>query len=129
MQINEDLMSYLIKRTEAGEHRQFHFLRSWREYSDTRKIWRINKLITVSLKKSAKRLFNNYCIAIEAGETEVVNLLAYTTVTKVLKFWEEELTIISDMIDEYEVYLAAGNWLDFFLGTQRPIHKLWDHRG
>ena len=129
MNTNEDLMSELIYNAESGNHRQFQYLRNVREYTRTRQIKRALTILVASLKQSLNKQFKKYCKAIAAGETDVIKLLAYCTTKKVLSFYEEELNTITDMIIEYECYLANGNLLDFILCLQRPEDKLWNHRG
>lgn len=122
-------MSDLLNTVERGQHRQFQYLRSWQEYSRARKIYRAEKLLVASIGQSADKLFKKYCKDIAAGETAIIKLIAYSTTIKMLKFYEEELKIITNMLVEYEYYLAATYWVDFLFGTQRPVTKLWDHRG
>lgn len=129
MKTQEDLASELIHNAESGKHRQFQFLRTWREYSRARKIRQAHVLLVASIRKSADSLFKKHCSGIINGQTDVTNLIAYCTTINVLQFYEEELKIIEDMVVEYECYLAAGNWLDFLFGYPRPFDKLWDHRG
>ena len=129
MKPNEDLLSELICNAESGKHRPFQYLISWREYSRAKKIRRAHRLLVATIKQSTSKLFKKYCEDVAAGETDVIKLLAYCTTRKVLRFYEEELDIINNMIVEYECYLAAGNWTDFLFSTQRPADKLWDHRG
>jgi hypothetical protein len=129
MTTNEDLMSELINKANAAKHLEFRFLRSWREYCNTRKMRRAHELLVSSLHKSTRRQFKNYCKAVYAGETKVISLLAYCTTLKVLQFYEEELCILNDMLNEYEWYLFYGNWIDFILNMKRPENKLFDHRG
>ena len=88
-----------------------------------------HSLLVTSLKQSISKQLKNYCKAITTGKTDVINLIAYCTTVEVLRFYEEELRILDDMIDEYECYLAHGNWIDFILGMSRPANKLYDHRG
>lgn len=121
-------MSELIRNAESGRHRQFQYLRSYREYRRAKQIKRTHVLLVASLRQSLTKQFNKYCKAITADETKVIKLLAYCTTKKVLSFYKEELNIINDMIIEYEYYLVNGNWLDFVLGLTRPLDKLWDHR-
>lgn len=129
MSANEDLMSDLINTVEQGKHRQFQFLKSWQEYRRAKMIRRTYALLVASISQSARRQFSNYCKAIKAGNTEVIKLLAYCTTIKVQKFYDEELRILSDMIDEYECYLADGNWWDFVFNSKRQLDKMFDHRG
>lgn len=129
MKTNKDLIAELVYNTERGQHRQFQYLRNYREYFRARRLKRALALLVSSIKQSLNRQFKNYCKAVTAGETDVIKLLAYCTTVKVLYFYEEELRIVNDMIIEYECYLVNGNLLDFVLGCQRPEDKLWDHRG
>jgi hypothetical protein len=128
MKTNEDLKSELVYNAESGNHRQFQYLRNYKEYFRARQIKRAHAILVASLRQSLNKQFKNYCKAIAAGETDVIKLLAYCTTRKVLSFYEVELNTINDMIIEYECYLANGNLFDFILGSYRPDEKLWDHR-
>ena len=125
----KDLVLFFINKAEQGEHKQFQFILTWFEYIRAKQERRALRLLIGSVRKSTKRLFKKYCRAVSVGTADVHQLLAYRKGKIVLKFYEEELNILSDMINEYEYYLASGNWTDFVLGTQRPVDKLWDHRG
>ena len=128
MKTNEDLVSELIYNAEQGKHLQFQFLRNWREYRRTKAIRRTYALLVSSIRQSTDKQVSNYCKAIKAGNTDVLKLLAFATTVKILKFYEEELCILEDMLDEYEYYLFYGNWVDFIFGMDRPADKLYDHR-
>ena len=128
MQTDKDLMSELIYNAESGNHRQFQYLRNYKEYFRARKVKRALAILVASIKQSLNRQFKNYCKSITTGETDVLKLLAYTMSNKVLKFYEEELKTVNAMIIEYECYLCNGNLFDFILGLNRPDDKLWDHR-
>ena len=129
MTTNEDLLSELITKATTSKHIEFQFLRSWREYLNVRKMRRAHELLVAGLQRSARKQFNNYCNAIQAGETKVISLLAYCTILKVIQFYEEELKILNDILNEYEWYLFYGNWVDFILYQNRSVDKLVDHRG
>ena len=129
MNANEDLMSDLIQKAETAKHRQFQFIISFREYLNIRKLKRAHVLLVSSIDKSANKLFKKYCKDVTKGNEQVIKLIAYCTVVNILKFYEEELRILEDMLEEYECYLFADNWTDFIFGTVRPVDKLWDHRG
>lgn len=129
MQTSENLMSELIDKASSGKHTQFRFLRTWREYSDTKKLKLFHELLIKSIKKSGNRLLNKYCKSIVKGNRDIISLMAYATTLNILKFYEEELDIILDMLDEYEAYLASGNFLNAFLFLDfRSSSELWDHR-
>lgn len=126
---SEDLISDLIYKAEASKSRQFRLLYSWQDYCEARKTRRAEILLVSSIRKSSNRLFNKYCKSVITGDADVLNLIAYRTTLKILRFYENEIRIISEMINEYECYLADGNLTDFIFATSRPSNKLWDHRG
>ena len=128
MQTDKDLMSELVYNAESGNHRQFQYLRDYKEYFRARQVKRALAILVSSIDKSIGRQFKNYCKDIKIGKTDVTKLLAYSMSNRVLKFYEEELKTVDDMIIEYECYLVNGNLLDFILGSYRPDEKLWDHR-
>lgn len=128
MKTDKDLMSELVYNAESGNHRQFQYLRNYREYYRAKQVKRALAILVSSIKQSLKRQLKSYCKAVTAGEADVIKLLAYRASIKVLKFYEEELKTVNGMIIEYECYLVNGNLFDFILGSQRPEDKLWDHR-
>ena len=126
---SEDLISDLIYKAEASKSRQFRLLDSWQDYCEARKTRRAEILLVSSIRKSSNKLFKKYCKSVATGDTDVLNLIAYCTTLKILRFYENEIMIISEMIDEYECYLLDGNLMDFVFAANRPDNKLWDHRG
>ena len=122
-------MSELIENADAGQHRQFQFLRSWGEYSRARSVRRLLWLTVSSIEKTADKLFKKYCSKVAACGSDLNEILAYCATKKVLNFYIKELEIITDMIQEYEAWLAAGNFLAAFLGDNRPYDELYDFRG
>ena len=119
----------LFEAAEAQQHRQFQFLRTWGEYSRARKVRKLLRLTVNSIDKTADRLFNKYCKTIKAGRSDFNLLLAYQATDKILWYWVEEFRIVVDMIEEYEAYLACGNfWKSFLFNDCRAYDELWDHR-
>jgi hypothetical protein len=125
----QNIVSELASFTEAGEHTKFQLLQNWQEYRFTRKVRYSLVVLTKSLLTSANKQLHNYCVDVVEGTTKVFNLIAYVSTIRILNFYLEELRIVEDMLDEYETYLLAGNWLDFVLGLQRTPDKLRDYRG
>ena len=119
----------LFAAAEKQTHRQFQFLRSWGEYSRARKIRKLLQLTVNSIDKTADRLFNKYCKTVRAGRSDFMQLLAYQATDKILWYWVDELRIITDMIEEYEAYLAAGNFWKSLFGDHRAYDQLEDYRG
>jgi hypothetical protein len=130
MKTNEEFISEIITKAESGKHQQFQFLRNWKEYDNAKLTRKALKLLISSIRKSSRRFFNKYCASVATDDTDVIKLLVYCTINKALKYYEEELAIVNEMIYEYEAYLMEGNLLWTWLFSEpRPIEKLWDHRG
>lgn len=122
-------MTELLYKAKAGEHIQFQFITTWKDYIRLKKIYRANQLLVSSINKTASNVFKRHCKAVAAGNADVNNLLAYKATIKVLNFYEEELKIIYDMLDEYEAYLFDGNFISAFLfGDSRLSVELYDWR-
>lgn len=128
MQTDKELFSELVRNAELGKHRQFQYLRNYHEYFRAIYLKRALRTLITSLKRSTAKQFKTYCRSIIVSEAKVIKLITYCTTVNVLRFYEEELRIVKDMILEYECYLVNGNLFDFVLGLQRPTDKLWDHR-
>jgi hypothetical protein len=122
MESEKDLMTELLSKAKAGEHIQFQFITTWKDYIRLKKIYRANQLLITSINKSATKLFRKHCKAVAAGKADVTNLLAYKATIKVLDFYEEELGVIFDMLDEYEAYLFDGNFISAFLFGDPRLH-------
>jgi hypothetical protein len=129
MQTNQELLTELLKATQAKEHRQFQLLQNTKDYFIAKRARRGHVLLLSSIKVSANKLLKTYCKSIVLGESDLTKLLAYRTLLDIKAFYQEELQILEDMLYEYECYLADGNWLDFILGQDRSADKLVDHRG
>jgi hypothetical protein len=126
---NKDLLFNLIERSKA-DHTTFEFIRSWREYTTLRISRRFTKTIIKSLRSAINKLFKDYCKEVSSGGAQFNKLLAYSTLQDALRFYEEELSIITGMLDEYVAYLSSGHLINSFLFLkQRPEDQLWDHRG
>ena len=125
----QKLLSELSEYADSGERTKFKLLRNWQEYKYFKKVKYSTEVLIKFLYKIADNQLKSYCKDIVSGSTDVYKLLAYNHVMKIYRCYTEELNTIQDMLDEYEAYLASGNWPDFVWGTDRPFDELWDHRG
>jgi hypothetical protein len=62
------------------------------------------------------------------GCSELSVLRAYQQLIQVISFYQHEVAVISDMLDEYAAYLFAGNFLFAVLGETRSISDMKDFR-
>ena len=125
----QKLLSELSDYAESNKRTKFKLLQTWQEYKSLRKVRYSTIVLLKFLYNTAENQLKSYCNDITSGSTNVYKLLAYSHVMKIYRCYTEELTTIQAMLDEYEAYLASGNWSDFVWGTCRPLDKLWDHRG
>lgn len=120
-----EILAELIEHADSGEHVEFTLIKTWEEYLDTYKKLSALKNIIKILSKGSKKLFKLYCADVKALEADVTTLLVAQALDETQKFYKEDYEIVHSMLDEYEIYLLAGNLLNF--GT-RSDDLLWDHR-
>jgi len=123
-----NILIELIERAKKEPPVSFKLIRTWREYVALRGIRRVTRSVVKSLESSRDNLFKTYCKAVITQSADVTKLLVYNTLSQTLAFYSQNLKTLTDMLDEYEMYLLAGNFTDFLFLTQRPDNKLWDHR-
>ena len=122
--ITEDI----IKRAASGEHVKFEFIRDWQTYRRRKANRTSIRLVIAGLNHSLAVLLRKHCEQVIDGSGSAVNLLVRNVVQTTKSFYEIELAVIEDMINEYETYLANGNWLNAYWGEIRPISELYDSR-
>lgn len=124
----QNILIEIIERAKKESPVSFKLIRTWREYVALRGIRRVTRSVVKSLESGRTNLIKTYCKEVTTQSADVTKLLVYNTLSQTLAFYSKNLETLTDMIDEYEMYLLAGNFMDFFFLTQRPDNKLWDHR-
>jgi hypothetical protein len=124
----QNLIHQLINRAESGEHTAFSYIQTWREYVIVRETRKIFRSYVKGLRATSETLFKHYCRDLVSQKEQFSKLLTCSVLDNAAVFYEGEINILEDMLDEYETYLFSGNWLDFLFLRQRPYEKLWDHR-
>ena len=118
---SKQLVSEIINKAREGKSLEFHLIIYWSEFRYYGRLAKANKLIIKTLRSSAKKLFKNYRKDVIAGISEVDKLLAYSQLLDIISFYEQELSTIKQMLDEYDEYLGQGHFWHAFLGGQRDI--------
>ena len=126
--LSHGLAGEIIDRAQAGNYTNFRLITDWHDYLTMCSIRKRTKLIKKSLTASKIKLFKTYCLDILDHDTDPAKLLTFKELTKLEKFYIEDLAIINDIIFEYEAYLTRGNLLCAVLGLERPTEDMWDHR-
>ena len=124
----KELLVNLIDQAETSKNIEFRYIRAWNEYREVCKAYKYKKAVTKLLLASADTIFKKYCKEVSKQHGQFNKLLGYRSLASAAEFYSKDTKVIADMIDEYETYLLAGNFLDFILGTQRSLDKMWDHR-
>ena len=129
MEDNElQVAEQLIQRAKKGEHSEFEFIRSIEEYFAARTIKKTLRKVIKSFTTPRNNLYSAYIESIKAGTNNLNVILAFSELEQVIKFYEDEIWIISDMIDEYRVYVHSGHIIDTIIGNYRKEEDLVDFR-
>lgn len=118
---SKQLVSEIINKAQEGKSLEFHLIKYWSEFRYYGRLASANKLIVKTLRSSANKLFKTYCKDVTAGISDVDKLLAYSQLLEIISFYEQELSTIKQMLDEYDEYLGQGHFWHAFLGGQRDI--------
>lgn len=118
---NEDILKELFARAEKRQFTQFRFIRNLEEFAYWLDITTTNKLIIRTLADSADKLFKKYCKNVVACTANSHELVAYTELRGIIKFYETELITINSMTTEYKDYLCHGNFIRALLGEERDL--------
>lgn len=124
----QQLILTIIEHAQTSKPSEFHLLRNWTDYKHYKSKRSSFKLLIKVLQRVTDRLFKGYCKSIVAGNENFNKLLAYQQVQQTLSFYSQELLTITDMLDEYDAYLAKGNFFLSFFGEQRAEADMIDFR-
>lgn len=118
----QQLVLDIIEHAHKKQYTKFHRITSWKEYRFYYGNRLATKLIIKALKSSSKNLFKEYCKDVEAGTQDFSKLLAFSQIRDITTFYELDLVLIRNMLDEYDKYLNEGNfWRAVILEEEREI--------
>ena len=86
------------------------------------------KKVIKSFSTPRNNLYTAYIKDIEEGINDLNVILAFSELEQVIKFYDDEIGIISDMVDEYVSYVHSGHILDTIIGNYRKEEDLVDFR-
>lgn len=116
----DEIFLDIVNYASAGEHTKFGRLRNSSEYIEGRLTRRSIKVLLSSLQHAADRVFKKYCKDVIKQQANVSSLLAYKKFQHVISFYKEELRLLEETLNDYETYLAEGNFINaFVLGKER----------
>lgn len=124
----QEMILKIIEHAETAKLSEFQLITTWVEYRNYKGKRKAFKLLVKGLHKSSDRLFKKYCNAVTAGVSDFTTLLAYQRLIATKEFYEKEIETLTDMIDEYETYLFAGDLFWAFIGFRRREEDMLDFR-
>jgi hypothetical protein len=130
MQVTErqQILLDIFEHAQNSKPTEFRILTNFAEYRFCKSRTRYTKLIIRALQSGADSLFKKYCKAVITSEADFTKLLAYKQTIQIISFYEQELKTLYDMLEEYEEYLYAGNFLTALIGEPRTGADLLDFR-
>ena len=115
---SEQLLQAILEQAE-GKPSEFRFIESLYDLAGCFRYSKATKLVIKVLKAASKKLFTAYCKNVTSGISDVTQLFAFSQLDDVIAFYRQELNTVTAMIDEYEDYLAKGNFFYALLGGER----------
>lgn len=121
---SKQLFLDIITRAEHGKPLEFSYITTWAEFRYYCRLKLSTRLIIKTLVSASDNLFNEYCSDIVSGSTDVNKLLAYSQMQDIIAFYNDDLTTIKKMLDEYDEYLGQGHFWHSFLGGERDLWNI-----
>lgn len=118
----------LIQRAKDGNHSSFEFIRSLDEYFAARTFRKASNKVFESFITTQSNLYKAYVSQVKEGIDNLDVILTISELNSIIKFYEIEIEIVSDMIDEYKAYVHSGHIIDTLLGNYRKEEDLVDFR-
>lgn len=115
------LIQEIINKAQEGKAQPYRTILYWSEFKYYRGWTRSTKLIIKTLRISANNLFKEYCQDVITGISDVTKLLAYSELTDIIAFYENDLRTVHFMLTDYADYLEKGNFWYSFFGGRREI--------
>lgn len=120
----------LCKQAESEKHRKFEYLGCMEELFRAKDVKRSLKKTIKMFDRLAKSCVKAYSDLLESGKDDVILVVSMANCAKYARYYEEELRIVKDMIDEYHYYFLTPIKLvdNVILGIYRPEEDMRDFR-
>lgn len=117
----QELIALLLNKAQENKHTEIRLITTYKEFRAVKKQAKALKIVIKVLVNSANLLLKTYCKEVEVGEQDFSKLLAYDQLLEVSAYYLQELTIVTDMITEYDKYLDDCNYIATLLGQVRKV--------
>lgn len=115
----QQLLLDILNYAQEGKLLEFHLITSWAEFRFYTQRNRSTKVLIRTLRSAADNLFKTYCEDISTGSADFTKLLAFAELQKVIDFYNKDLAVVQQMLDEYDEYLGEGHFWYSLLGGER----------
>ena len=129
--IEDEAQSFmdLVQRALALKHTNFEFIRSLDHRAGVKIIRFGYATVFKMFKKLYQATYKDYVNQIKFGGQDIQTLLALKQFKHCMEFYDDEVKILDDMLEESSEYVFSGHVLDTLMGRPRTDIDLWDHRG
>lgn len=124
----KELFTDLVNKALKGEHTKFNFLRCW---SDRTPVKQYIFGITATLKMFSDlvdKTTESYIDQIAKDEQDLGLILALKQFTQCKDYYEQELFLAEDILNEYWSYIFGGHIWDTLVGNIRKDEDMVDYR-
>ena len=130
MSVNETQQKLLtiLEHAQTAKPSEFRLILNWNDLKYCQHKVKSFKLLVKGLRRAADGLFKGYCTGVANSKSDFVKLLAYQQLVQAAVFYENEIKVFLEMLDEYDTYLGKGNFLWSYLGGMRAEEDLRDFR-
>ena len=126
----EELFKALTEKALNKEHNEFEYIKNTAEFGVILRTKGGIKKIIELYNQVSWGIYNEYCRQVKLGVSDFSLIYALRQYLECKAFYEEELALASDMIQEYFAYLFSGQLINqCILGLDRESWHMWDHRG
>lgn len=126
--VGKDFLVQLLKQALEEEHSSPQWISSWEERNLIKAYIKDLKQIIKNLKITLKNATKIYIQQIETGTQDLEIILGIKQFTHCKKYYEEELNIFKDLLDEYRAYIWGGHVWDTLVGNIRKDEDMVDYR-
>jgi len=128
-QNTEQFFKELTANALHGEHSKFEFIRNWDMRCAVKMYKNGLKHVVRVYKNLCKSFKKQYTLEIADGALDIKTLLAYKQFEACYAYYNKELIIAKDILNEHLEYMFSGHLLDTFLfnRTRTPFECI-DYR-
>lgn len=123
-----EMLKYIMQKAFTEENSKFTFIVSWQHRKAVKEYLQGMKQLVKTFNLKADMLEREYLEQI-LTDTQDVNLLtALVQILHCRDYYQREVDVVKDMLDEYRCYIHSGHLINTLLGIPRPKSDFIDYR-